>query len=101
MERQHRSLRIVMTVDAWLSFSAPPVVLLGVPLLVVMDAPGWVLAATVLTLAGILGGCGIVMAGLLAVGAARGRLEFPQDVLTELRVVGLDEPRARAGIPSP
>ncbi|MGI9084374.1 MAG: hypothetical protein ACR2FE_03690 [Aeromicrobium sp.] len=93
MERQHRGLRIVMTIDAWLSFSAPPIVLIGIPLLVVHDAPGWLVAATVLTLAGILGGCGIIMVGILAVAAARGRMEFPEHVLTELHVAGWEDPR--------
>lgn len=59
MQRRHRTLRIVMEIDAWPSFSAPPVVLTG----------------------------------MLAVDAARGRLEFPEIVLTELHVGGWENPR--------
>lgn len=91
MDRHYRSLPMVIKVDAWLSFSAPLVVLVGIPLLVVLDAPEWLVATTVLTLAGILGGCGIIYAVVLSLGAARGRLEFPADVLKELRVTGLED----------
>ncbi len=93
MERLYRSLRIVFTIDAWLSFSAPPLVLVGIPLMVVLEAPGWLLATTVLTLAGVLGGCGAWYAVVLSVGAARGRLELPDDALADLSVVGLSVPR--------
>ena len=96
MERRHRGLQIVMTIDGWLSFICPPVALLGIPLLVVTDAPVGVIGATVLVLAVILGGCGVVMAGLLAVDAAHGRLDFPENVLSGLGDAGLGRmPEAR------
>ena len=85
----HRTLQVVMTIDGWLSFTCPPLMLVGVPVLVVTDAPTVVIGATVLVLAAILGICGVLMAVLLAVDAARGRVEFPDDVLAGLRAAGL------------
>lgn len=82
-------LRRVMQVDAWLSFYVPVLFILCVPLLVVVDVPGWVVAATVLTLAFVLGVCGVIMAGVCAVAAAHGRLEFPDDLtLHHFHLVG-------------
>ena len=89
MERRHRGLQIVMTIDGWLSFTCPPLMLVGVPALVIMDVPAGVIGATVLVLAAILGGCGVIMAGVLAVEAAHGRVDFPEDVLTGLGDAGL------------
>lgn len=89
MPHQNRTLLRVMQVDAWLSFYVPVVFIACVPLLAVVDVPGWVVSATVLTLAFILGACGIVMAGFCAVAVARGRLEFPaEDALTHFHLVG-------------
>src|SRR4051794_19963826 len=76
-------LRRVMQIDAWVSFYAPVVFMLCVPILVVVDVPGWVVTTVVFTAAVILGGCGIVMAGVCAVAAARGRLEFPDPAALE------------------
>ena len=82
-------LRRVMQVDAWVSFYAPAVFLLCVPVLVVVDVPGWVVAAVVLGSAVVLGGCGVVMAGVCAVAAAKGRLDFPdQPALEHFHLVG-------------
>lgn len=96
MDRLYRSLTAVIKVDAWLSFYAPLVVLVGVPLLVVLDAPGWLVATTVLVLAAILGGCGIIFATVLCIGTARGRWEFPNDVFNALHVAHFEEPSRSA-----
>lgn len=79
MDRTNTTLRRVMQVDAWLSFYAPVVFALCVPLLVVVDVPGWLVTTVVLVSAFILGVCGIVMAGVCAHAAAHGRLEFPDE----------------------
>lgn len=76
-------LRRVMQVDAWVSFYAPVVFMACVPVLVVIDVPGWVIATVVFTAAIVLGGCGIVMAGVCAAAAARGRFEFPDQPALE------------------
>jgi hypothetical protein len=89
MDRRHRGLQIVMTIDGWLSFICPPVMLVVVPVLVITDAPAGMIGATVLVLAAILGLCGVVMAGVLAVDAAQGHLDFPDDVLNGLGAAGL------------
>ena len=79
----NKGLRRVMQVDAWVSFYAPVVFMLCVPVLVLVDVPGWVVATVVFAAAAVLGGCGIVMAGVCAVAAARGRLEFPDEPALE------------------
>jgi hypothetical protein len=76
-------LRRVMQVDAWVSFYAPVVFRACVPLLVVFDVPGWLIATVVLLAAFVLGACGIVMAGVCAHAAAHGRLEFPDQPALE------------------
>lgn len=76
-------LRRVMQIDAWVSFYAPVVFGLSVPMLVLIDVPGWVVATVVFAAAAVLGGCGILMAGFCAVAAARGRLEFPDPAALE------------------
>ena len=82
-------LRRVMQVDAWVSFYAPVVFMLCVPVLVVVDVPGWVVTTVVFAAAAVLGGCGIVMAGVCAVAAARGRLDFPDaGALEHFHLVG-------------
>jgi len=82
-------LRRVMQVDAWVSFYAPVVFLLCVPVLVVVDVPGWVVTTVVFAAAAVLGGCGIVMAGVCAAAAARGELEFPDPgALEHFHLVG-------------
>lgn len=77
MDQHNRTLLRVMQVDAWLSFYVPVVFILCVPLLVAVDVPGWIVTTTMLSLAFVLGACGIVMAGVCAHAAARGRPEFP------------------------
>ncbi len=85
----NKGLRRVMQVDAWLSFYAPVVFMLCVPVLVLVDVPGWVVATVVFVSAVVLGACGIVMAGVCAVAAARGRLEFPdQPALEHFHLTG-------------
>jgi hypothetical protein len=82
-------LRRVMQVDAWVSFYAPAVFLLCVPVLVLVDVPGWIVTTVVFAAAAVLGGCGIVMAAVCAVAAARGRLDFPdQPALEHFHLVG-------------
>lgn len=89
MKPQHNVLRIVMKIDAWLSFTVPVLLIMCVPLLVVVDVPSWVVTVTVVSLAAVLGGCGIIMAGVCAVAAARGRFEFPDDTaLHHFHLVG-------------
>ena len=89
MPNHSTTLLRVMQVDAWLSFYAPVVFIACVPLLVVVDVPGWVVTVTVLTLALVLGACGVIMAGFCAVAAARGRLEFPDEgALRHFHLVG-------------
>jgi hypothetical protein len=85
----NNGLRRVMQVDAWVSFYAPIVFLVCVPVLVLVDVPGWVVATVVFAAAAVLGGCGILMAGVCAAAAARGRLEFPDaGALEHFHLVG-------------
>lgn len=78
-----------MQIDAWVSFYSPAVFLLCVPVLVVFDVPGWVVTTVVFAAAAVLGGCGIVMAGVCAIAAARGRLDFPDaPALEHFHLVG-------------
>lgn len=82
-------LRRVMQIDAWVSFYAPVVFILCVPVLAVVDVPGWIVTTVVFAAAAVLGGCGIVMAGVCAVAAAKGRLDFPdQPALEHFHLVG-------------
>jgi O-antigen/teichoic acid export membrane protein len=84
MTTRERRLSTVMRIDGWLSFAAPTILLAGVPLLLLVGAPGWLVAGVVLALAVVLGACGAVFATMLAMEAARGRYEFPEAVLRDL-----------------
>ena len=80
---ENTQLRRVMQVDAWVSFYAPVVFMACVPILVVVDVPGWVVATVVFSAAIVLGGCGLVMAGVCAAAVARGPGEFPDQPALE------------------
>jgi hypothetical protein len=81
---RERRLSAVMRLDGWLSFTAPMLIVVGVPLLLLVGAPGWLVTASILTLAVVLGACGAVFFTMLALEAARGRYEFPEAVLRDL-----------------
>lgn len=68
-----------MLVDAWVSFYSPVLLIGAVPVLVLFEAPTTAIFAVVLVLAAILGGCGLLMAGLLAVAMGRDGGKFPDD----------------------
>lgn len=79
MNGRHRTLRTVMLIDAWLSFSIPVVLIGCVPILALLEVPAAVVFAVVVVLAAVLGGCGLLMAGLLAWTMSRHDGEFPDD----------------------
>ncbi|TXL56630.1 hypothetical protein [Aeromicrobium terrae] len=81
---RERRLSAVMRLDGWLSFAAPTLLIVGVPLLLLLGAPGWLVTTSILALAVVLGACGAVFFTMLALETTRGRYEFPESVLRDL-----------------
>ena len=74
-----RQLRRVMLIDAWVSFYSPVLLIGAVPVLYFFEVSTAAIFAVVIVLALILGGCGLLMAGLLAVAMGRDGGKFPED----------------------
>lgn len=71
-------LRWTLPIDGSLSFVLPPVVLAGVPLLLWAQTPAWLIGAVTIVAAGVLGGCGVVMAVAMARTMVSGTDEHPE-----------------------
>ncbi|MGQ0466517.1 MAG: hypothetical protein ACT4QG_14485 [Sporichthyaceae bacterium] len=74
-----RQLRRVMVIDAWVSFYSPVLLFAAVPILYFFEVSATAIFVVVVVLALILGGCGLLMAGLLAFAMGRDGGKFPDD----------------------
>lgn len=73
-------MRWTLPIDGSGSFLLPVVLLAAVPLLLWVQPPSWLIGAITIVAAGVLGGCGVVMAVAMARTMISGEAEHPEMV---------------------